>query len=163
MSSRRRPKNSLLGIRVCAPWKDGYFYCGVIEAVKSKPTGENTYTLLFDDDYIAEVDEEQIVGPGFNSTSVVPLKTGQRVYITYQDREVAALVVKSRTEFNEVLVRISDQQDMIAALRPDEVHLMKRDKFSWQSLEEKCCKSLNSPVTCPLPCKVKPRGMKNTE
>ena len=163
LSSRRRPKNSLLGVRVSAPWKDGLFYCGVIEAVKSKPTGENTYTILFDDDYIAEVDEGEIVGPGFSGVGSASLKSDQRVYITYKNREVCARVLKIRSEFNEVLVQILDQQDTIVAVRQDEIRLMKGQKFSSAPVQFKCVNDSNSTIACPVPCKMKAHGIHSCE
>ena len=159
-SLRRRPKNSLLGVRVSAPWKDGFFYSGVIEAVKSKPTGENTYTILFEDDYTAEVDEGEIVGPGFKAVGVTALKNGQRVFISFKGREVAARVLKTRSEFNEILVQVLDHQDTIVALKPKEVHLMKGEKFSGSADE---IAPTSSTISCPLPCKVKAHGMESCE
>lgn len=159
LSSRRRPKNSLLGVRVSAPWKDGFYYSGVIEAVKSKPTGENTYTILFEDDYIAEVDEGEIVGPGFKSVQASSLKTGQHVYIAYKSREVGARVLKIRSEFNEVLVQSLDQQETIVAVRPDEIHLMKGQKFPSMPMELKSISGSSSTISCPVPCKIKAHGI----
>lgn len=143
-----------------APWKDGYFYSGVIEAVKSKPTGENTYTILFEDDYIAEVDEGEIVGPGFNAVRGTTLKNGQRVFILFKGREVAARVLKTRSEFNEVLVQILDQQDTIVALRPDEIHLMKGEKFCGSAYKNT---TAGSTIACPLSCKVKAHGIRSCD
>lgn len=162
-SLRRRPKNSLLGVRVSAPWKDGYFYSGVIEAVKSKPTGENTYTILFEDGYIAEVDEGEIVGPGFHAVSATALRNGQRVFISFKGREVAARVLKTRSEFNEVLVQLLDQQDTIVALKPDEIHLMKGEKFLGSAHQIKCLDTSSSTISCPVPCKLKAHGIKSCE
>lgn len=157
--SRRRPKNSLLGVHVCAPWKDGFYYSGIIEAVKSKPTGENTYTILFEDDYIAEVDEGEIVGPGFKSIGASPLKTGQHVYITYKSREVGARVLKIRSEFNEVLVQILDQHETIVAVRPSEIHLMKGQRYSSVPMELKGSNGTSSFVSSPVPCKMRAHGI----
>lgn len=162
-SLRRRPKNSLLGVRVSAPWKDGFFYSGVIEAVKSRPTGENTYTILFEDDYIAEVDEGDIVGTGFQTVSASSLKNEQRVYIMYKGREVPASVLKIRSQFNEVLVQILDQHDTIVALRPEEIHLLKGQKFSPAPLEHKYPNGSSSTISCPVPCKMKAHGIKSCE
>ena len=163
LSLRRRSKNSLLGVRVSAPWKDGFFYSGVIEAVKSKPTGENTYTILFEDDYIAEVDEGEIVGPGFNAVGGTALKTGQRVFISFKGRDVAARVLKTRSEFNEVLVQILDPQETIVAVRPDEIHLMKGEKFSGSAHEIKPQENSSFTISCPRPCKVKAHGLRSCE
>ena len=158
-SLRRRHKNSLLGVRVSAPWKDGYFYSGVIEAVKSKPTGENTYTILFEDDYIAEVDEGEIVGPGFSDAGETVLKDGQRVFILFKGREMEARVLKTRSEFNEVLVQILDHQDTIVAVRPEEIHLLKGERFSESVHEIKSRNSSSSSISCPVPCKVRAHGI----
>lgn len=159
LSLRRRPKNSLLGVHVCAPWKDGYFYSGVIEAVKSKPTGEHTYTILFEDDYIAEVDEGEIVGPGFNPVGVRAVKDGQRVFISFKGREVEARVVKTRLEFNEVLVQILDRPDTVVAVRPEEMHLMKGEQFSESIHRIRTLDNSSSNISCPVPCKMKAHGI----
>ncbi|XP_068737548.1 zinc finger protein 704-like [Montipora capricornis] len=156
-SLRRRPQNSLLGTRVSAAWKDGYFYSGVIEAVKSRPTGESTYTILFEDDYIAEVDKGDIVGPGFQAVCSTALKNGQPVFISFKGREVAARVVSTRSEFNEVLVQILDQQDLIVAVNPEDIHLMRGVKFSGSMYERE---TASSTISCPHDgCKENPHGI----
>ena len=135
----------------------------MIEAVKSKPTGENTYTILFDDDYIAEVDEGDVVGPGFSTVGASSLKSGQHVYITYKNRELSATVLKTRSEFNEVLVQILDSQDRIVAVRPNEIHLTKGEKFSSATVDSDCVNGSKSTVSCPVPCKIKAHGIKSCE
>lgn len=153
---RRRPQNSLLGAQVSAPWKDGFFYSGVIEAVKSKPTGETTYTILFEDDYIAEVDEGDIVGPGFQTVACTSLKNGQRVFVSLKGQEVAARVLETRPELNEVLVQVSDQQNLIVAVKPDNIHLMRGETFSESTHERKTARST---ISCNLSCKEKAHGV----
>lgn len=73
---RRWLKNLFFGVYVCVFWKDGFYYFGIIEVVKSKFMGENIYIILFEDDYIVEVDEGEIVGLGFKSIGVFLLKIG---------------------------------------------------------------------------------------
>lgn len=73
---RRWLKNFFFGVCVCVFWKDGFFYFGVIEVVKSKFIGENIYIIFFDDDYIVEVDEGDVVGFGFSIVGVLFLKSG---------------------------------------------------------------------------------------
>lgn len=153
---RRRPQNSLLGAHVCAPWKDGYFYNGVIEAVKSKPTGETTYTILFEDDYIAEVDEGDIVGPGFQTVGCTSLRNGQRVFVSFKGQEVAARVLESRPELDEVLVQVSDEQNLIVAVKSENIHLIRGETFSESTYERKTARST---ISCNLSCKEKAHGI----
>lgn len=154
-SSRTRAKNVLLGQRVCAPWKDGLFYSGVIEAVKSRPTGESTFTILFDDGYIAEVDEEDIVGPGFAKDSSVNLQAGQRVFVMYQGRELAGKVMKTRPEWKKVVVRVNDHGEHLLTVKKDDIWLLKGHKQS-SSVDEQ---QMNDSKDCPVPCKIKAQGI----
>ncbi|XP_032228878.2 zinc finger protein 704 [Nematostella vectensis] len=151
-STRRRQKNSSLGLRVCAPWKDSLYYSGVVEAVKSRPTGESTYTVLFDDGYIAEVDEDELVGPGFATASSVHLASGQRVFITYNGREVAARVVKNKPDLKKVLVRVSDHGEHTMVMNRKDIRLLKAQKHraTLKLLED------SPPNECPIPQKIKP-------
>ena len=152
LTTRRRANKPLLGTRVCAPWKDGFFYSGIIEAVKSKPAGEHTYTILFDDGYIAEVDEEEIVGPGFASSSEVQLIKGQLVYISLRGREVCATVLKNEAEFGEILVSPKHEHNSIVAVKASDVHLTKGQKYSRElGVGEKVSES----ILCPVPCKIR--------
>lgn len=145
----------MLGTRVCAPWKDGFFYSGIIEAVKSKPAGENTYTILFDDGYIAEVDEEEIVGPGFANPSSTQLRKGQLVYISLNGKEVAATVWKTNAEFEEVLVSPKHEHKSVFAVKASEVHLTRGGKYSQElGVEDKITES----VLCPVPSKIRAHG-----
>ena len=149
----------MLGTRVCAPWKDGFFYSGIIEAVKSKPAGENTYTILFDDGYIAEVDEEEIVGPGFANPGTVQLRKGQLVYVFFKGKEVAATVCKSNAEFGEVLVFPKHEHNKaILAVKASEVHLTRGQQYS---REEGLQKKISKSVFCPVTNKVKHGATKN--
>ena len=152
ISSRRLENRSLLGLQVCAPHEDGFYHNGAIEAVKSRPSGEITFTIIFDNGHIAEVDEKKVIGPGFRSLGQQHLKCGQRVYIRHEGREVAANVVKNRAEFNEVLVQIPYQRGSVVAVRPDELSLLKECR-AFERLEENSADSV-----CPVPCKIKAHG-----
>lgn len=103
---RRLPKRSILGTRVSAPWSDGRFYCGTIESMTEQPNGQFTYSVLFDDGYSKLYFHKDIVGPGFNGTVNTYLKHGQKVFVTYNGREVAGLVVKHNRSSNEVLLEV---------------------------------------------------------
>lgn len=154
-SSRTRAKNILLGQRVCAPWKDGLFYSGAIEAVKSRPTGESTYTILFDDGYIAEVDEEDIVGSGFAKVSTVNLQEGQRVFVMYHGREVAGKVMKNKPEWKNIVVRVMDHGEHFLTVKKDEIWLLKGHKQPLIVKQELTSEAKD----CPVPCKIKAQGI----
>lgn len=153
-SSRTRAKNSLLGRKVCARWKDGLYYSGLIEAVKSRPTGESTFTILFEDGYIAEVDEEDIVGQSFAKVSSVDLQRGQRVFVIYNGKEVPAKVRENDAENSAVVVRVLDHSGHLLNVQKDEIRLFKGQK---QAIKEGIdmkddCKE------CPVPCKIKAKS-----
>ena len=154
-SSRTRAKNVLLGQKVCAPWKDGLYYSGVIEAVKSRPTGESTFTILFEDGYIAEVDEEDIVGPSFAKVSSVNLQAGQRVFVIYHGREVPAKVMKNKAEWTQVVVRVMDHGEHLLTVKKDEIRLLKGQKQPSKETED----LNNEAKECPVPCKIKAHGI----
>lgn len=154
-SSRTRAKNVLLGQRVCAPWKDGLYYAGVIEAVKSRPTGESTFTILFDDGYIAEIDEDDIVGPSFAKVNCVQLRSGQRVYITYHGREMPARVVKHKASWKKVVVRVLDHGEHLLTVKQEELRLLKGQK---PPVDGQLLNHLPS-KECPVPCKIKAQSV----
>lgn len=114
-------KRSIIGTRVCAPGEDGKYYSGVIQAVKTPATfAENTncinltphtrYTVKFDlksavpPKGYREYRECDLIGPGFRSISGVQLLNGQRVYITFNGREVSGEVVVHQQTTDEVVI-----------------------------------------------------------
>lgn len=118
-TGKRLAKRSIIGTRVCAPGDDGKYYAGVIQAVKTPASfAENTncinltpntrYTVKFDLKNAVpargyrEYRECELVGPGFRTISGCTLLEGQKIYITYNGREVSGEVVEHRQEKDEV-------------------------------------------------------------
>lgn len=109
-----------------APWSDGRFYCGTIESMTEQPNGQFVYSVLFDDGYSKLYFHKDIVGPGFNNTVSTYLKHGQKVFVTYNGREVAGLVVKHNRSSNEVLLEVecSNGELVETVKRLEDIRLM---------------------------------------
>lgn len=90
--SRRLAKRSIIGTRVCAPWNDERFYPGVITSTQTWPNGEEVFTINFDDGYTKTFQDKDLIGPGFQTIHSVKLKKGQKVYITFNGREMSGKV-----------------------------------------------------------------------
>lgn len=106
-TGKRLAKRSIVGTRVCALGDDGRFYPGVINAVRttapvgsSAGPGENRYSVRFDSSspprrvLPREFRDSEIVGPGFRSVTGVKLRSGQKVFLTFNGREVAGSVLE---------------------------------------------------------------------
>lgn len=129
-SHKRLPKRNLIGTRVSAPWSDGRFYCGTVESMTEQPNGQYMYSVLFDDGYTKLYFHKDIVGSGFNTISGAYLKHGQKVYISYQGRELAGLVVKHNKASNEVLLEVECSNGEVIELvkRLEDIRLMESRK-----------------------------------
>lgn len=133
-TGKRLAKRSIIGTRVVAPMEDGKYYSGVIYAVKTPPTfPENNncinltpntrYSVRFDlgsKGAIAtmgiggkrpsrEYAAHELVGPGFRGTAGLLLAAGQRVFLTFNGREVSGEVRAHEPDQDEVLVLINPQ------------------------------------------------------
>lgn len=114
-AGKRLAKRSIIGTRVCAPaGDDGKLCAGIIAAVKTAADGSETgYSIRFDDGTIAgnsrrrEYRASELVGPGFRTLSDLRLMAGQRVYITFNGREISGDVVVHRPDTEEVRVSIT--------------------------------------------------------
>lgn len=120
-TGKRLAKRSIIGTRVCAPGDDGKYYAGVIQAVKTPaPFADNSnciqltpntrYTVKFDCKEVAgansrgirEYRECDLIGPGFRTISGVKLLSGQKVYLTFNGREVSGVVQEHQVTNDEV-------------------------------------------------------------
>ena len=90
--SRRLAKRSIIGSRVCAQWTDGRYFPGVISATQTWPNGEEVFTVNFDDGHTSTLQDKDLIGPGFQTIQYAKLKPGQKVFITYNGREVSGKV-----------------------------------------------------------------------
>lgn len=114
-------KRSIIGTRVCAPSKDGKYYSGVIHAVKTPVTAltdsglsitpQTRYSVRFDavpggktPTPNTEYSDRDLIGPGFGSVTSAHLVSGQKVYLTYNGREINAEVTYHREHLDEVEV-----------------------------------------------------------
>ncbi|XP_064480665.1 zinc finger protein 395-like [Ornithodoros turicata] len=106
-TGKRLAKRSILGTRVCAPRLDGLHWPGVIQATKTDSDEENVYTVSFPNKTTGEYRGEELIGPGFQSISGLTLKSGQKVYATFNGREVSGTVVEHDVSRDEVVITIS--------------------------------------------------------
>lgn len=120
-TGKRLAKRSIIGTRVCALGDDGKYYSGVIQAVKTPAENSNNcinitpntrYTVKFDlksavpTKGYREYLECDLIGPGFRSISGVNLLSGQKVYITFNGREVSGEVIVHEQATDEVVISL---------------------------------------------------------
>lgn len=128
-TGKRLAKRSIIGTRVCAPGEDGKYYSGAIYAVKTpqaasaseSPPGQKKsvtpktlYSVRFDavpggcpPNPSTEYSDRDLIGPGFGSVTSARLVPGQKVYLTYNGREIHAEVTEHRQHLDEVDVVIA--------------------------------------------------------
>ncbi|KAH6935384.1 hypothetical protein HPB50_005536 [Hyalomma asiaticum] len=109
-TGKRLAKRSILGTRVCAPTADGLHMPGVIQATKTDADDENIYTVTFPDKTTGEYRGEELIGPGFQTIAGLTLKSGQRVYVTFNGREVSGVVLEHDEVRDDVLISIQPSQ-----------------------------------------------------
>lgn len=109
-TGKRLAKRSILGTRVCARTLDGLHMPGVIQATKTDPDDENLYTVTFADKTTAEYRGDDLIGPGFQTVAGLTLKANQKVYVTYNGREVSGVVMDHDVARDEVLITIQPSQ-----------------------------------------------------
>ncbi|XP_077519627.1 glucose transporter 4 enhancer factor isoform X2 [Amblyomma americanum] len=109
-TGKRLAKRSILGTRVCAPTPDGLHTPGVIQATKTDADEENIYTVTFADKTTGEYRGEELIGPGFQTIAGLTLKSGQRVYVTFNGREVSGVVQEHDEARDDVLISVQPSQ-----------------------------------------------------
>ncbi|GLG99955.1 Uncharacterized protein GBIM_06329 [Gryllus bimaculatus] len=136
-TGKRLAKRSIIGTRVCAPAEDGKFYSGVIQSVKSPAEGgdaDTRYSVRFDAPIPArEFTDQQLIGPGFQTvvSGIRRLVAGQRVYLTYNGREVSGEVSAHDPEADDVRVCIQppgQEAPLELRKRLDELRLLESRK-----------------------------------
>lgn len=118
-TGKRLAKRSIIGTRVCAPCEDGRYYSGVILAVQTPATyPENNncinltpntrYSVKFDyrGRATAEYRDVDLIGPGFRTILNIQLLPKQKVFATFNGREVSGEVVNHNLESDEVVIAI---------------------------------------------------------
>ncbi|XP_073980616.1 glucose transporter 4 enhancer factor [Rhodnius prolixus] len=118
-TGKRLAKRSIIGTRVCVKGDDGIYYSGVINAVKTPgnscaaPQTDTRYSVRFDPVSVSappfkrEYRDVELIGPGFQTMQGIHLLAGQKVYITYNGREVSGEVIYHNQIEDEVLLTIS--------------------------------------------------------
>ncbi|CAG5078776.1 Similar to znf395: Zinc finger protein 395 (Xenopus laevis) [Cotesia congregata] len=150
-TGKRLAKRSIIGTRVCAPGNDGMYYSGVIHAVKTpastiasesaglRITPKTRYSVRFDPvpgtarppSPSTEFADRDLIGPGFGSVTSARLVPGQRVYLTFNGREVNAQVTQHREHLDEVDVVFAptgQEGTMRLTKRIDEIRLLESRK-----------------------------------
>ena len=115
-TGKRLAKRSILGTRVATLGSDGFYYPGMIQAMKTQEDGgiggsvmPNRYSVRLDDGRkVVEFLENDIVGPGFKSVGSVQLQVGQTVYVTHCQREMRGTVVRHDFETQDVILQINE-------------------------------------------------------
>lgn len=120
--------HAFVGKQVGAPWQDGIFYPGVIRSVATSNTGASMYTVEFEDRYIKDYTDRQIIGPGFQNIRDIHLKFNQKVYITHGGLEVCGFVQKHRKQTNEVFIKLDDREETLVRKKLEEVRLLSSHK-----------------------------------
>lgn len=130
-TGKRLAKRSIIGTRVCALGNDGLFYSGAIQSVKSISDNENLlnvdntkYVVRFDPLSVnsskkfwkREYNASELVGPGFQPLSNFKLLPGQRIFLTYNGREISGHIVHHDAMLDEVTVSITPPAQEVSLL-----------------------------------------------
>ncbi|ESO02066.1 hypothetical protein HELRODRAFT_161293 [Helobdella robusta] len=137
--SRRPGKRSIVGTKVCALFDDGFYRPGVIQSVHIPANSQlaQTYTVTFDEGGTFSYSESQLIGPGFQSLTNDSLKVGQKIYITFNSREVKGCIIgsgvhengSSTAEYNKYwLVGLGDDCNIRVKVKLDDIRLMESRK-----------------------------------
>lgn len=120
-TGKRLAKRSILGTRVACCLDDGKYYSGVICAVKTvNEGGPPVYSVRVEGERRArEVREGDLVGSGFTPVGSVKLRSGQKVYITHNNREVSGSVLYHRPNIDEVLISVISPEVRWCSLRAE--------------------------------------------
>lgn len=117
-TGKRLAKRSIIGTRVAALGDDGLYYSGMIQAVKTPaPFPENNncinltpntrYTVRFDGGKSTrEYRDAELIGPGFRGMQGIKLQPTQRVFLTYNGREVRADLLAHDHQTDELRVQV---------------------------------------------------------
>ena len=93
--SKRPGKRSIVGTKVCAIFDDQFYRPGSIQSVQIpvEQGQEQTYSVVFDEGGCGVYKDYQLIGPGFRSLCADQVKIGQKIYLTYNNREVKGSIL----------------------------------------------------------------------
>lgn len=117
-TGKRLAKRSILGTRVACCLEDGKYYPGMICDVKSNDEGgPQVYSVRVEGDRRPrDLREGDLVGSGFTSVSSVKLRPEQKVFITFNNREVSGRTIYHRPNIDEVLISVVNPEVRRACL-----------------------------------------------
>lgn len=173
-AGKRIAKRSIIGARICAPTREtGHYNPGKITGLKNPDelsfnnchtgiTSNSKFIVRFDNGETREFSESELVGPGFGNVSSLKLRSGQKVFVTNNGREVSGNVVYHRPQIDEVLINIppTDGSNEVSKIkRKNCVILCTRGKLHGQNPhilgKHKETKKLTGYVSIALHCKGK--------
>lgn len=102
VGGKRLAKRSIIGSRICAPLRETNQYSpGIIIGSKNHDeflyfnncstgiTPNCKFVVRFETGETREFSESELVGPGFGNVSSLKLRSGQKVFVTHNGREVS--------------------------------------------------------------------------
>ena len=109
-TGKRLAKRSIVGSKVVVQGDDGLYYPAVIQAVRTGELGTRYAVRRYGGNGgsggVSEYGECDLIGPGFQSSSALTLKAGQRVYVTFTGREIAGQVTCHRPDVDQVHITL---------------------------------------------------------
>jgi len=133
-TGKRLAKRSIVGSKVVVQGDDGLYYPAVIQAVRTGELGTRYAVRRYGGNGgsggVSEYGECDLIGPGFQSSSALTLKAGQRVYVTFTGREIAGQVTCHRPDVDQVHITLLAPNSNTAEIvkRMEEVRLMESRK-----------------------------------
>ena len=134
--SKRPGKRSIVGTKVCAVFDEQFYRPGSIQSVQmpAEQCQEQTYSVVFDEGGCGVYKEHQLIGPGFRSLCADQVKTGQKIYLTHNNREVKGIVlglypVENKEETLKYwMVGISNDVNITVKVKLEDIRLMESRK-----------------------------------
>lgn len=127
--SRRLAKRSIIGTKVCGLRQDGRYYQGTIQSIQTQPNNQEFYSVYFSDNDTKLFRDCDLIGPGFHNISSALLKEGQRIYATYNGREVVGIVINHDNFTDDVSIAVMSGSKEIRIERTlEELRLMESRK-----------------------------------
>lgn len=131
--TKKLAKRSIVGTRVSATSpQDGRFYPGTVtEQVREQTIISNAaFIVRFDTGFTCQVESTNIVGQGFQSISSATLQQGQKVFLTFNGREVCGVVLRHDLATSEVtaLANIPSGESICTTRKLEEIRLLESRK-----------------------------------
>lgn len=130
--NKRLAKRSIVGTRVSALSQDGRYNPGIIQSQLSEDTitSSAVYIVRFDSGVCQNIKSKLIIGHGFQPITSAVLKSGQKVFLTLNGREVSGIVLRHDRDNDEVTINVKTPSgdDFEALRRLEDVRLLESRK-----------------------------------